>query len=179
MQAYFSLNEKTLLELTNDGKRTLRQAVDSMPEVTLQLATGSIYPYKGKVISISGVIDPTTGSAQAKAIFPNPDGMLHSGNTGNILMPVEHDGIIEIPQNATYEVQDMKFVYVVGDSAKLHSTPITVAPINDGKKYIITSGLKPGDKIVTEGIGISVTDGMVITPKETNSGEDKSISSLQ
>ncbi|MCH5230946.1 MAG: efflux RND transporter periplasmic adaptor subunit [Muribaculaceae bacterium] len=168
MQAYFSLNEKTLLDLTDGGKRTLSQAVDSMPEVTLQLATGSLYPYKGKVVSISGVIDPTTGSAQAKAIFPNPDGMLHSGNTGNILMPVEHNGVIEIPQNATFEVQDMKFVYVVGDSAIVHSRPITVAPLNDGKKYIITSGLQPGDKIVTEGIGISVADGMTISPKETN-----------
>lgn len=168
MQAIFSLNEKTILDLTDNGKRTLRQAVDSMPPIQLQLATGSIYPYKGKIVSISGVIDPTTGSAQAKAIFPNPDGMLHSGNTGNILMPVEHDGVIEIPQNATFEVQDMKFVYVVGDSAKVHSRPITVASLNDGKKYIITSGLVPGEKIVTEGIGISVADGMVITPKEGN-----------
>lgn len=165
MQAYFSLNEKTILDLTDNGKRTLKQAVDSMPEVTLQLATGSIYPYKGKITAISGVIDPTTGSAQAKAIFPNPDGMLHSGNTGNILIPVAHDGIIEIPQNATFEVQDMKFVYLVGDSAKVHSRPITVAPLDDGKKYIITSGLKPGDVIVTEGIGVSVADGMTITPK--------------
>ena len=167
MQAYFSLNEKTILDLTDGGTRTLSQAVDSMPPVTLQLATGSIYPYKGKIISISGVIDPVTGSAQAKALFPNPDGMLHSGNTGNILMPVEHDGVVEIPQNATFEVQDMKFVYVVGDSAKVHSRPITVAPLSDGKKYIVTSGLKPGDMIVTEGVGISVADGMTITPKET------------
>lgn len=168
MQAYFSLNEKTILDLTDNGKRTISQAVDSMPPVTLQLATGSIYPYKGKIISISGVIDPSTGSAQAKALFPNPDGMLHSGNTGNILMPVEHDGVVEIPQNATFEVQDMKFVYVVGDSAKVHSRPITVAPLSDGKKYIVTSGLHPGDVIVTEGIGISVADGMTITPKEAN-----------
>ena len=178
MQAYFSLNEKTLIELTDNGKRTLTQAVDSMPEVTLQLATGGIYPYKGKVISISGVIDPTTGSAQAKAIFPNPDGMLHSGNTGNILIPVKHEGVVEIPQNATYEVQDMKFVFVVGDSAKVHSRPITVAPNNDGKKYIITSGLKPGDVIVTEGIGISVADGMIITPKETTSSASETPASL-
>lgn len=169
MQALFSLNEKTLLELTDGGKRTLREAVDSMPEISLQLATGSIYPYKGKIVAISGVIDPATGSAQAKAIFPNPDGMLHSGNTGNILMPVEHDGIVEIPQNATYEVQDMKFVYVVGDSAKVHSRPITVAPLSDGKKYIVTSGLNPGDVIVTEGIGISVQDGMTIIPKQEGS----------
>lgn len=169
MQANFSLNEKTILDLTDNGKRTLRQAIDSMPPVTLQLATGNIYPYKGKITAISGVIDPTTGSAQAKAIFPNPDGMLHSGNTGNILIPVEHDGIVEIPQNATYEIQDMKFVYIVGDSAKVHSRPITVAPLSDGKKYIVTSGLKPGDMIVTEGIGISVADGMTITPKQQSS----------
>lgn len=164
MLAYFSLNEKNLLDLTDGGKRTLKQAVDSLPEVSFQLATGNMYPYKGKITSISGVIDPATGSAQAKAIFPNPDGMLHSGNTGNIIMPIEHDAALEIPQNATFEVQDMKFVYVVGDSAKVHSRPITVAPQNDGKKYIITSGLKPGDVIVTEGIGISVADGMTITP---------------
>lgn len=166
MQAYFSLNEKYILDLTDNGKRTIKQAVEAMPEVSLQLPTGEIYPYKGKITAISGVIDPTTGSAQAKAIFPNPDGMLHSGNTGNILMPVEHDGIVEIPQNATYEVQDMKFVYVVGDSAIVHSRPITVAPLSDGKKYIVTEGLKPGDVIVTEGVGISVQDGMKITPKE-------------
>ncbi|MCH5222787.1 MAG: efflux RND transporter periplasmic adaptor subunit [Muribaculaceae bacterium] len=166
MIAYFSLNEKTLIELTDNGRRTLRQAIDSLPEVSLQLATGNVYPYKGKITAISGVIDPATGSAQAKAIFPNPDGMLHSGNTGNILMPVIHNATIEIPQNATYEVQDMKFVYVVGDSAIVHSRPITIAPQNDGKNYIVTSGLQPGDVIVTEGVGITVQDGMKINPKK-------------
>ena len=167
MQAYFSLNEKYILDLTDGGTRTLRQAVDSLPEVSFQLATGNIYPYKGKIISISGVIDPTTGSAQAKAIFPNHDGMLHSGNTGNVLMPIIHDNILTIPQSATYEVQDMKFVYVVGDSAKVHSRPITIAAQNDGKTYIVTSGLNAGETIVTEGVGVSVTDGMTINPKKT------------
>lgn len=165
MLAYFSLNEKYILDLTDGGRRTLKQALDSLPEVSFQLATGNVYPYKGKIIAISGVIDPATGSAQAKAQFPNPDGMLHSGNTGNILMPVIHNGTIEIPQSATFEIQDMKFVYVVGDSAKVHSVPITVAPENDGKKYIVTSGLKPGEVIVTEGVGVSLSDGMVINPK--------------
>lgn len=165
MQAYFSINEKYVLDLTDGGRRTLKQAVDSLPAVSLQLATGSVYPYKGKVVSISGVIDPSTGSAQAKAIFPNPDGMLHSGNTGNILMPVVYDATIKIPQSATYEVQDMRFVYVVGDSAKVHSRPITVASENDGQTFIVTSGLTPGETIVTEGVGISVSDGMTITPR--------------
>ena len=166
MQAYFSLNEKYILDLTDGGKRTLKQALDSLPEVQLQLATGSIYPYKGKITAISGVIDPSTGSAQAKAIFPNPDGMLHSGNTGNILIPVVHNGTVEIPQSATFEVQDMKFVYVLGDSSKVHTRPITVAQENDGKTFIVTSGLTPGETIVTEGVGISVSEGMTITPKK-------------
>lgn len=173
MLAYFSLNEKYLLDLTDNGKRTLKQAVDSLPEVSLQLATGNIYPYKGRITAISGVIDPTTGSAQAKAVFPNPDGMLHSGNTGNILMPVDHEGIITIPQSATFEVQDMKFVYTVNDSSKVHSTPITIAPQNDGKSYIVTGGLQPGERIVTEGIGISVSDGMTITPVNVNPIENQ------
>lgn len=165
MQAVFSINEKTLLEFTDGGKRKLKDAIAAMPEVTLRLADGSIYPYKGKIVSISGVIDSSTGSAQTKADFPNPDGMLRSGNTGQILIPSVHDSTIQIPQSATYEIQDMRFVYVVGDSAKLHSTPITVASENDGKSFIVTSGLKPGDVIVTEGVGITAKDGLVITPK--------------
>lgn len=168
MEANFSMNEKAVLGFTDGGTRTLKEAVASFPEVELRLATGNIYPYKGKIVSISGVLDQATGSANVKAVFPNPDGMLHSGNTGEVLIPNIHNGAISIPQKATYEVQDIKFCFVVGDSAKVHSTPITVAPENDGKNYIVTSGLKPGDVVVTEGVGISVRDGMVITPKNTS-----------
>lgn len=174
MQAYFSINEKYLIDLTDGGKRTIQQAIDSLPEVSLKLPTGNIYPYKGKIVSISGVIDPATGSAQAKAIFPNPDGLLHSGNTGSIRMPVVYHSTIEVPQNATYEIQDMRFVYVLGDSAKVTSRPITVAPENDGKTFIVTSGLTPGETIVTEGVGVSLSDGMKIEPKEdSNNGNDQ------
>lgn len=165
MDAYFSINEKIILDFTDGGSRSLSNVIESFPEVTLQLANGEVYPYKGKIISISGVIDQTTGSAQTKATFPNPDGMLRSGNTGQVIIPSIHNSTIMIPQSATFEIQDMKFCYVVGDSAKVHSTPITVASQNDGKNYIVTSGLKSGDVIVTEGIGISVRDGMVINPK--------------
>ncbi|MBD5356025.1 MAG: efflux RND transporter periplasmic adaptor subunit [Bacteroides sp.] len=165
MQAVFSINEKILLELTDNGKRKLKDALASMPEVSLRLADGTLYPYKGKIISISGVINSSTGSAQTKADFPNPDGMLRSGNTGQILIPTNYNSTIQIPQSATFEIQDMRFVYVVGDSAKLHSTPITVASENDGSNFIVTSGLKPGDVIITEGVGITAKDGLIITPK--------------
>ncbi len=165
MEAYFSMTEKEVLALTDDGKRTVKEAIATMPEVQLQLATGTLYPYKGRIVSISGVLDTQTGSATVKAQFPNPDGMLRSGNTGQVLMPTTTAGALKVPQKATFEIQDMKFVYVVGDSAKIHTTPITVSELNDGQTYIVTSGLKPGDVIVTEGVGVSLQDGMVINPK--------------
>ena len=166
MDAYFSMNEKDILAMTDNGTRTLEQAVAAMPPVTLQLANGTRYNQPGKFVAISGVIDPATGAATAKAVFPNPNGMLHSGNTGKVMMPQQYANVITVPQAATYEVQDMKFVYVLGDSSKVHSTAITIAPENDGKNYIVTSGLTPGQTIVTEGVGITVKDNMVITPKK-------------
>lgn len=166
MRASFSLNEKDLLNLTDNGSRSLDQAIAQMPPVTLLMANGERYTHPGKIISISGVIDPATGAASATAIFPNPDGMLRSGNTGQILIPSLHSNAIVVPQNATYEIQNMKFVYVLGDSSKVHSIPIQIASENDGKNYIVTGGLKPGDVIVTEGVGITVKDDMVIKPKK-------------
>lgn len=165
MEANFSLNEKEVLALTENGSRSLNAAIAAMPEVSLRLANGEVYSRKGKISSASGVIDATTGSVQMKALFPNPDGMLRSGNTGVVLLPNIHNNSIIVPQSATFEIQDMKFCYVVGDSAKIHSTPITVANENDGKNYIVTSGLKSGDVIVVEGVGVTAKDGMVITPK--------------
>lgn len=166
MRASFSLNEKDILNMTDNGSRSIENAVAQMPAVTLQLANGERYQHPGKIISISGVIDPSTGAASATAIFPNPDGMLRSGNSGRVIIPSIRNSAILIPQNATYEIQDMKFCYVVGDSSKVHSTPIQIAAENDGKNYIVTGGLKPGDVIVAEGVGVSVKDGMEIKPKK-------------
>ncbi len=167
MDAVFSMTEKDVLNITNGGKQSLKEAIASMPEVSLQLANGDIYPYKGKIYSISGVLNQATGSATAKASFPNPDGLLHTGNTGKVLIPSNREDVMLIPQKATYEVQDMKFCFVVGDSAKLVSRNITVAPENDGKNYIVTSGINPGEVVLTEGVGISAREGMVITPKNS------------
>lgn len=165
MEANFSLNESDMLALTDNGKRSVQEAVKQMPAVKLRLANGEVYEYPGKIVSISGVINPATGSASAKAVFPNPKGMLRSGNTGQVLVPQLRNNVIMVPQAAAYEMQDMKFVYVLGDSNKVHSVNITIAPENDGQNYIVTGGLKPGQKIVTEGVGISVKEGMRIKPK--------------
>ena len=171
MEVNFSLNEKEVLDLTNGGKQSLQVALGNLPAVSLKLANGEIYPLKGKVVSVSGVLDPKTGSASARAIFDNPNGMLRSGNTGQLIIPSMAPSAMMVPQKATYEVQDMKFVYVLGDSSKVHSTPIQISELNDGQNYIVTDGLKPGDVIVTEGVGISVKDGMQIKPKKVGAAK--------
>lgn len=164
--AYFSFNEKDILELTQNGTVTLDKCIKEMPQVRLQLADGSIYPATGKITTISGVIDKTTGAANVRALFPNANGMLRSGSTGKVLIPNSADSIIMIPQKATYEIQDRRYVYTLNDSNMTVSTNITVMDLNDGKTFIVTQGLKPGDRIVTEGVGTSVKQGMKITPKE-------------
>ncbi|WP_290379574.1 efflux RND transporter periplasmic adaptor subunit, partial [uncultured Muribaculum sp.] len=114
--AYFSLNEKDILKLAQNGAKSLNSSVSQMPEVSLRLANGEIYPEKGKVATVSGVIDNTTGAATVRALFENKSGMLRSGSTGMVLIPQSTDSVLLIPQKATFEMQDRKFVYVVNDS---------------------------------------------------------------
>lgn len=162
--AYFSLTEKDILAMTDNGSRNINTAITQMPEVELELADGSTYSSKGKVSTISGVIDSSTGAASVRAIFPNPSGMLRSGSTGRVIIPRTFNDVIVIPQKATNELQDRRFAYVVNDSNKVVATPITVSPLNDGSNFVVTSGLKPGDRIAVEGVGISVRDGVEIKP---------------
>ena len=94
--------------------------------------------------------------------------MLRSGGTGSVLMPYKLNNCIVVPQNATYEVQDKKFVYLVDSKSIVKSTPVEIFQLDDGKNYVVTSGLKVGDKIVSEGIG-TLRDGMQIkeiTPEQ-------------
>ena len=164
--AYFSLTEKDLLDMTDGGTKRLADAVKEMPEVTLVLANGTEYPIKGKVATVSGVIDNATGSASVRALFNNPSGMLRSGNTGQINIPVANENVIVVPQKATFEVQDLKYVFTLNDSNMTVTTPIQVQSLNDGKNYVVTGGLNPGDRVVVEGVGTSVRAGMPVQPVE-------------
>lgn len=164
MYVYFSMNEKQVLEMIRQAKGSTPDVLDELPEVELQLADGTIYPEKGKISTLSGVIDQTTGAVSIRATFKNSGQLLRSGGSGNIMIPVKNDSAIIIPQKATNEIQDKKFVFVVTDSSTVVSTEIKVLPQNDGQQYIVTSGLKPGDRIVTEGVGTSVRNGMKINP---------------
>lgn len=162
MYVYFSMTEKELLNLTKAGG-TLKEQLEKMPDVQLQLADGSIYSHKGKIDAVSGVIDRTTGSVSMRAIFPNTDNILRSGGMGNVIFPYTMENIIRIPQSATVEIQDKKFVYVLQGDNKVKNTEIAISPLNDGKNYLVTGGLKSGDQIVIEGIQ-KLTDNMEIVP---------------
>ena len=112
---------------------------------------------------MSGVIDPATGSIQVIALFPNPEQNLKSGGSGSIIIPKSNSDAIVISQACVSEVQNKKFVYVLGKDNKVKYTEIQVDPQNDGNSYIVTDGLKVGDKYVTNGI-TKLNDGMEIVP---------------
>lgn len=162
--AYFSLTEKDLLQLSGDGKNSLEAAIKAMPEVQLKLNDGTMYPLTGKVATVSGVIDNNTGASSVRALFNNPNGVLRSGGTGQLIIPSPQANVIVIPQKATFELQDRRFVYVVNDSNKAVSTPITIEANNDGQNFVVTSGLKAGDVVAIEGVGSKLSDGATIVP---------------
>ena len=156
MEVYFSLTEKDAMSMT-------QASLGEMPSVQLRLADGTIYNHEGKVTKMSGVIDAATGSVQIIALFPNAEKLLKSGGSGSIVIPKSNSSAIVIPQSCVSEVQDKKFIYLLGEGNKVKYTEIKVDPQNDGNTYIVTEGLKVGDKYVTNGI-TKLNDGMEIVP---------------
>lgn len=152
MYIYFSMTEKQLLSFVRQyGSKDA--AIQNMPEVSLQLGDQSMYEHKGKVESISGVIDTETGAVTLRAEFPNPERLLNSGGSGNVIIPSVRKNCIVIPQSATVQQQDQRIVYKVLNG-KAVSQLIKVENIDDGRSFIVTDGLKPGDVIVSEGAGM-------------------------
>ena len=161
IEVYFSMTEADVLKLsrTNNG---LNNAIKSFPGVSLLLADGTTYNHEGVVVKTSGIIDATTGTVSVIARFPNPEHLLKSGGSGQIIIAKNNNRALLVPQEATVQVQDKIFVYKVDGNSKVHYTEITVDPQNDGINYIVTSGLKMGDRIVSKGLS-SLEDGAKIT----------------
>ena len=162
MYVYFSMTENQLLNLTREYG-SIDNTLKNMPDVQLRLNDGSVYDEAGRIEAISGVIDTSTGSVQLRAAFPNPNGLLHSGGAGNIILPYVRKQCVVIPQAATFELQDKVYVYKVVDG-KAASSMIDVEKINNGREYIVKSGLTPGDVIVAEGVGL-MREGTPVQPK--------------
>ena len=142
---------------------TIKEEISKIPTIKLQLIDGSTYAMEGKVDAITGVIDQSTGSVSIRAIFPNKEHVLRSGGTANVLIPYNMENVISIPQSATVEIQDKKFVYVLQPDNTLKYTEIGIFNLDNGKEYLVTSGLNAGDKIVIEGVQ-NLKDGQKIQP---------------
>lgn len=162
--AYFSLTERQILDMTENGAKNLNTAIAEMPAVKLKLANGQIYPKEGHVATVSGVIDASTGASTVRALFDNQSGVLRSGSTGSVIVPMELNDVIIVPQTATTESQDIRFVFTVDENNVLHQTAIEVLPVQDGKNFVVTSGLNPGDVIVVQGVGTAARNGVTINP---------------
>lgn len=152
MYVYFSMTENQWLNLAREHG-SMEEVLKQMPEVQLRLNDNSMYGEKGQVESISGVIDRQTGTVSARAVFPNKGKLLLSGASGVLVMPTIYHQSIVIPQEATVRIQDQTLVYKVVDG-KAKSALITVAPINDGREYIVLEGLQAGEEIIAAGAGL-------------------------
>lgn len=165
--AYFALSEKQLLNLSNRVPgATLQDKLDHLPQVLLVLADGSQYPEKGKLETASGMINTAAGTVSLKAQFVNPTGLIRSGASAVVRIPRTIDSGLLVPQSATYELQDKRFVYEVIAGNKVISMPVTGSATNNGKYIVVTQGLKPGTRILLN--GLNLRDSTVVIPEPVN-----------
>jgi membrane fusion protein (multidrug efflux system) len=152
MYAYFSMSEEAFLQFKQQypGK-TIEEKIKRIPSVRLMLPDNSVYDEQGKVDIVQGQFDKSTGSIMFRASFPNNGGLLRSGNTGKIIMSQYNKNVIQIPQSATYELQNKVMAYVVGKDNKLNSVSLKIRQ-KTALNYIISEGLKPGDILVSKGL---------------------------
>ncbi len=162
MYAYFSISESALLTLIEQSGSS-DELLHNMSAVTLTLNNGSTYAHQGRVDAISGVIDSSTGSVGMRAVFDNPEQMLRDGGNGSLSIANSYEDVIVIPKVATYEIQDKTFVFKVIDG-KASSSQVTILKSDNGRDYIVTSGVEVGDVIVAEGAGL-LREGTIINAK--------------
>lgn len=166
--AYFSLSELDFIAFQNKySGATLNEKLKNMPMVDLVIADNSTYPEKGKMTIVDGQFDKTTGAISVRAVFPNANGTLRTGNTGRIRMPQLMSNALVVPQESTFEIQDKTYVYVVGKDQKVTSKPIKISGKTENY-YFISEGLQSGEKIVYVGLG-SLKDGTSIKAKPISS----------
>ena len=161
--AYFSMNEKDYLAyLAQTQGATVKEKIANFPEVSLILANGQTYNQKGKIQTVTGQIDHTTGAIQFRATFPNPDRLLTNGNSGTILIPQTFDKSLVIPEVATFEQQGKVFAYKV-ENGTIKQTVITLRS-RANNLVVVNSGLKAGDVIIVQGLN-GVRTGDKVTPQ--------------
>lgn len=174
MDAEFSVTEALIEASVSAGISRVDKAkyIAELPEVTFIMKNGTEYPHKGRITSLTGVVDAATGSLGAKATFPNPDGHLFSGIQGTLVLPFSEEDVIVVPQVAVVKLQDKQLVYKVKADSTATAVDVTTEDIGNGQDYMVTSGLNVGDKIVTIGAN-NVTEGQqVLFPEEVKSDSE-------
>ena len=175
IRAYFSMNEKQLLFFNKTFKgATTAEKLKSVPEVSLLLVDNSEYDQKGKIVTMNGLVNPTTGTTQFRAEFKNPEGLLRSGNSGVIRLPIVQKDVVVVPQNAVFEMQGKQMIYVVGQGNKVQSKIITTNGTSD-LNFIVTEGLSEGDIVVVEGASKLKNDTEIIPQQANQSATAKAV----
>ena len=142
----------------------------------LELTDGTIYPLRGKFYALDRQVDISTGAILVQIEFPNPNKLLRPGGFGNIrTVALTVKDALLVPQRAVTDVQGKYLIAVVGSDNKVNIRPVTVGE-RYGTLWIITQGLKPGDRVVAEGTQ-KVSDGIHVNPKPYSSGSTTSAKS--
>ena len=173
MYAEFSVTEAIVEAMVKEGMNAneVEKYIANLPPATFVMKNGTEYPHKGRVISLTGVVNSETGSLTSKVSFPNPDGHLYSGIQGTIVMPFAEKSVIVVPQYAVVRLQDKAQVFKVKADSTATAIEVTTEDTGNGKDFIVTSGLNEGDQIVTTGAN-NVTEGQrVLFPTEGKSEE--------
>lgn len=169
VRVYFSMSETDFLYYNERSHRDSLaveegETKDILSEVSLILADGKEFEEKGIIDAIDGHVNRSTGAISLRATFPNPKGMLRSGNSGKIKLEEKHQNVIAIPQTSIYEIMDKTFVYLIQEDNKTKRHPVVLAG-KSGKSYLIKEGLSAGDRIVTSGVE-SLNEDMIVIPQE-------------
>jgi len=161
VDADFSLTEAQLLDMVKEYKLRIgpkgmegpngKFIGDAMPKLKLKLKDGSIYDHDGVVTRIDAIVNPTTGTVLCEAEFENPDRVLRSGLSANIILPITLDSILCVPQTAAVRLQDQMMFYRIKEDGTVEGIICKVYPSNDGTEYYITEGLNIGDEVITNG----------------------------
>ena len=168
MYAEFSVTESIVEAMVKEGMKAndVEKYIANLPPATFVMKNGTEYPHKGRVVSLTGVVNAETGSLTCKVSYPNPDGHLYSGIQGTIVMPFAEKSVIVVPQYAVVRLQDKAQVFKVKADSTATAIEVTTEDTGNGKDFIVTSGLNEGDQIVTTGAN-NVTEGQkVLYPKE-------------
>lgn len=164
VKANFSITETDLLSMVKEfhlinGKNGMEGpngslVSDVLPKVKLKLKDGSIYNNDGNITVIGAIVNQTTGTSSCEAVFDNPDGVLRSGLSANVIIPVSLNSVLSVPQTAAVRLQDQMMFYRVKQDGTVEGIICKeVYPSNDGTEYYIFEGLNAGDEVVTNGAG--------------------------